>query len=453
MFIRIMNETNGPVKRTYLEKLGISTKREDDRTIGCFGSGSKLAPIAALRKGWRWISVGNDLDGDYQMEYSLEADEEGFQHVFFDYGDYKTPSSYTADAGLLSWTDSFQIFREAFTNAIDAFLADGLDYSIDYVTEIENVPGHFCTYLTADVELVNFVENIEKYFILERQPLCEVLTYGNKGYKLYEPFDNSIGLYSKGVAINHDGEDSRITIFDIDGPFQINEERRVTNKSYALDAAMKHYILPGVKDLDVLETYLSKAPFDAKYWEHHLDTYGSAPKNPLIKLAWKNLFGGDIAIPNDVSEANKQSLMLKGYKFVEVGSPFWYDVLVENDVPNITSVLKIDPNFNIAELNASEQLTFNKAIDIVRYFDEKLNTVNDILAFEPKDNQTKYNGIYDPKGQNIYLSRKILHDLDKTVGILVHELDHHITGIKDSDMFRNSADERIGKLMTAMYLA
>jgi len=445
-----MNEVSGPVKRTYLEKLGISTKRNDERTIGQFGSGSKLAPIAALRKGWRWISVGSDLEGDYQMEYITEEDEDGFQHIFFDYGDYKTPSSYTVDAGLLSWTDSFQIFREAMANAIDAYLAEGLAYTIDYVTEIENVPGHFCTYLTADVELVHFVEHIEKYFIINRKPICTIRSYST--YKLYTPYDESIGVYLKGVNVNTNEQDALSTIFDIDGPFTINEERRITNLSYSLETALKHYILPAVKDLDVLEAYLSKAPFDPDYWEYHVPSYGSRILNDLIPLAWKNIFGDMVVVPSGVSDANLQSLRLKGYDYIVVPSEFWYELLAENGVETIVSILEIDPNFEIAELDPIQKRVFLKAIEIVGKYDKGIETVDNIFPFKPNANQMRYDGIYSPMGKGlIYISTRVLDSLEETLGILIHELDHHLTGVKDSDMFRNSADIRIGKLLAEMY--
>ena len=60
-YIRIMNEASNPVPRIYLEKLGISTKRDEDQTIGQFGSGVKFAPIAALRNDWEWIFAGADV--------------------------------------------------------------------------------------------------------------------------------------------------------------------------------------------------------------------------------------------------------------------------------------------------------------------------------------------------------------------------------------------------------
>ena len=48
-YIVISNKAE-TVSRISLEKLGFSTKRNDAKTIGQFGSGIKYAPIAALNR-------------------------------------------------------------------------------------------------------------------------------------------------------------------------------------------------------------------------------------------------------------------------------------------------------------------------------------------------------------------------------------------------------------------
>ena len=49
-YIKITNDAD-IVPRLHLELLGVSTKRDSDDTIGQFGSGTKFAPIYALRRG------------------------------------------------------------------------------------------------------------------------------------------------------------------------------------------------------------------------------------------------------------------------------------------------------------------------------------------------------------------------------------------------------------------
>jgi hypothetical protein len=123
-YIRIYNDSN-LVNRLALEKLGLSTKRNDPSSIGQFGSGIKFAPISALRKNIKWIFAGEDSNGKYMLEYVSHL-EDGIDSIYYNYLDENTkeivktkPSSFTLDAGCLSWEDNFQIIREAIANAVD----------------------------------------------------------------------------------------------------------------------------------------------------------------------------------------------------------------------------------------------------------------------------------------------------------------------------------------------
>ena len=74
-YIKITNHLgpDGKVSRLALEKLGLSTKRNDSETIGQFGSGIKFAPIAALRNGWEWWFTGRDDRGEYFLDENLNT--------------------------------------------------------------------------------------------------------------------------------------------------------------------------------------------------------------------------------------------------------------------------------------------------------------------------------------------------------------------------------------------
>jgi hypothetical protein len=73
-YIKISNQSEN-VSRIALEKLGLSTKRNDPDTIGQFGSGIKFAPIAAIRKGMEFVFSGNDDKGSYNLSYIIKDDE------------------------------------------------------------------------------------------------------------------------------------------------------------------------------------------------------------------------------------------------------------------------------------------------------------------------------------------------------------------------------------------
>ena len=91
MYIKVWNKSNG-VNRLHLQYLGLSTKRDDDSTIGQFGSGIKYAPILALRKYIDLVIVGQDDDGQYELRYDT-VEIKGIEVIHYDYGTYKVPSS------------------------------------------------------------------------------------------------------------------------------------------------------------------------------------------------------------------------------------------------------------------------------------------------------------------------------------------------------------------------
>src|SRR6056300_1314595 len=178
-YIRIRNVSGHDkmiVPRIALEKLGLSTKRDDAETIGRFGSGIKYAPIAALRKGWEWWFVGSDAKGPYHMQYIVE-EEDGVDCVWYQYGDGDVkPSSFTLGAGELSWTDPFQIIREPIANAMDGVKTYGGDWSLDIVDEVgESNLYTFDVYITASPELMNIVDNIDAYFSFNKK---KIFSYG-----------------------------------------------------------------------------------------------------------------------------------------------------------------------------------------------------------------------------------------------------------------------------------
>ena len=241
-YIKITN-TAESVPRLYLEVLGVSTKADNNETIGQFGSGSKFAPIFALRRNWEWINVGNDANGSYTMSYKIVRDENSdIDIVNFDYKDeYLKPSSFSINAGAIGWQNPFMVFREAFANAIDAHLEFGEDYSIEIVNEVgEPVEGKFSVYLTAAPELLEIVYNFDKYFSFNREPIFT----SNKGGKIYHKLDNddkNLRIYHKGVLVyglellsgdvsEHDEDDIFYSLFDYDLPYvEMGEDRRLVN--------------------------------------------------------------------------------------------------------------------------------------------------------------------------------------------------------------------------------
>jgi hypothetical protein len=92
----------------------------------------------------------------------------------------------------------------------------------------------------------------------------------------------------------------------------------------------------------------------------------------------------------------------------------------------------------------------DEALEIVSKYDDRLSSINEVKIFTPNSKQESLMGV--ARGDSIYLSATILEDIYKTVGTLIHELDHVVSGIGDDDRgFRSLADDRIAKLVCQQY--
>jgi hypothetical protein len=460
-YIRIMNPADKPVPRTYLEKMGISTKRDDNNTIGQFGSGVKLAPIAALRRNWQWIFAGEDEKSPYILEYTFESHDDGFDHVMYEYTDiydggsetYRKETSFTLDAGVLSWDSPFQIFREAFANAVDENIQNNCGFTVDIV-DVENVEdlyvkGHFCVYLTADRQLVEFIDNFDNYFCINRTLLDKAAGIG-----AYESVDAKMRFYHKGILVTFDndwGIRDKYCVFDYEiDQLRLNEERRMRD-SYACNSYVASFVYR-CQDVDILRKLLISID-NEKYFEYHLASY-MAEKNPYLLEAWKQEFGEKaVVVYGGTPNCVKEEIKARGYTPILVTSEFWAQSLDKSNVPNGEHVTHLALDIEEVKINQVKSDILEKAVAIVGSFDDRIYEIEKIRIFKQQVTQQVI-GIYKIiNGKSyIYILEEILDDLELIVGTLVHELDHHLSANSKHDAsFRDLADRRIAKLMVDNY--
>lgn len=457
MFIRFMNEVDGPVNRIYLEKLGISTKRDNDDTIGQFGSGSKFAPIAALRNGWRWICAGTDDDGDYLLEYVSESDG-GFDHVFYQYsnedGDMVVmkPSSFTVDAGLLSWTDDFQIFREAFANALDEHLAWGAKYSVDIVDEIEHVPGYFCVYVTASDNMREILDEFDRWFFLNHDMVDVFYNVGGQTELSWNGGRDPLRIYQKSILVYE--RDLQTAIFNYNiRDLTLNEERKVKDtweiNSYAT-MAIESIVdeLLAIEFISADKWDNSEKVFELTLPTYHLNELRDKPKS-VWNSAWYARYGIDaVPVPEGTPEQILKNIEYRNMVPVEVRSKFLYELLKRAEVINAEEILGHPLDLEIVEPTLMQKVMLNRAIGVVRKFDQRIDGIKEFHVFVPTKTQNPIRGLYRSTTESISLSTDVLSSLEEAVATIVHELDHHVSGLKDgTDAFRAIADQRIAQLM------
>lgn len=472
-YIKVTNKT-GNVNRLRLEKLGFSSKRDSQETIGQFGSGIKFAPIAAIRKGMEFVFSGNDDKGSYNLAYVIK-DDEGIPSVYYKYDDYEKPSSFTADAGLLSWESNFQIYREIVANAIDEAKITGEAWDIEVVDidKIEPVEGEFSVYITATDEMIDINNNFDKYFSINRTPIW---TYGNRA-AIYQPIDNVFRVYCKGVLVYSEENTSNTPvsgIFDYElNDIGLNEERTVKN-FYEVKYHICNTIFANIDDegicKHIIESFINieKDYLQDKYFETSEMsefTYENSDVNPIMSDVFERLFPKTIVeISTSCSVNFMVSVKSRGYKVLEIETNPFFAFLKRNNVPTYDRLFG-DYFLHKVEMGISKYPVLEMAFDMVKNVIPEIKDIENVIGiyFDDEDKTTLAMTSTIRLNEDDEIPKKILFNhnhaenspIKKLIGTLIHEWDHYRSDIGDgNDMgrrFRDLADETISELIYRIY--
>lgn len=465
-YIKFSNRA-GNVNRLGLEKLGYSTKRNDPNTIGQFGSGIKLAPISALRTGHEWHFIGEDEQGEFHLEYIVQ-EEQGIQCIAYKYDDVIKSSSFTIDAGSLSWDSPFQIYREALANAIDsADTSDDWSISIVDSDSLVYEKGFFNCYVTASPGLMEVHNNFDHYFSVKRSPLFVwERPYDHRMYKIFEKSKlSSVSIYSFGIRVFHSEDFSSIFDYDINN-LALNEERTIKSM-WDLEFEVARFISRISEESLILKYFdvcLSGNAND--YFEFGKITSLTWPSmsfDGCWKEAFIKKFGSEAIIFDEVAAARgmREYLKIRGFKPIYISSDAAFSFMEQAGVPTYTSI-------------ADESVMYNANFEI-ESFAKLQNAINIVSSFVPELGKVVSSnriGVYSGENAALGLTVNMNKDVDQRiilidsshaqqssiediVATLVHEYDHLSSGCSDGNMdgrvFRDLADARIGKLMVKFY--
>jgi hypothetical protein len=455
-YIKITNYTDS-VNRLSLEKLGLSTKRDNPETIGQFGSGIKYAPIAALRMGLEWIFTGSDSEGDYILKYK-SINEGGINSIYYDYcNGFVKPSSFTLEAGIMSWEDEFQIYREAISNAKDSG-----QWKREIVESIEKAePGEFSVYITASPGIME-VYNNHDFFFCDSHKLVFASGVNPNQISILEAVDGPLRIYCKSVMVYEGDERNSMYNYEINNAV-LNEDREIKSiHSVSYEIAK---IIAKINDEDVIKN-IFKTVIDnqRKVWEFDSiaeSTYSYTNPSKIWKTVFNEMYGNNAVLLNPLESlipGIDSYIKNRGKNPVKCLYQPFYNLLKETGIDLADDIITEDFTYDI-DLDISKFPKLVKALKIAETYEVGLLKMNKpVGVFKSKSNDAlgyTFNAGKDIGERQIVIeqSHAANSNIYEIVATIIHEYDHYSTGITDIMYreFRNLADSRIGRLIVDAY--
>jgi len=212
-YLKISNY--GEIDIKAFEKIGISTKKNDDSKIGEFGSGLNYA-IAWLIRNKIDIKVYSGL-----MEIEFGIVSSSFRDTVAEFITINgRETSFCVDMGGDVW-EPWMIIREIYCNALDE---DDSNKIIVSEEELKKEYNQTNFYIQITDEIREVINNWDYYYSFERKDLL----YTGEGFKIFKGNSEKSIVYRRGIKCF---EYKRPCVFhyDIDN-LEINESRIVKNQ-------------------------------------------------------------------------------------------------------------------------------------------------------------------------------------------------------------------------------
>ncbi len=438
------------VNRLSLEKLGYSSKRNDPDTIGQFGSGIKYAPIAALRLGLDFVFAGNDDKGSYILKYKSQV-QDGINCIVYDYGDYIENSSFTLEAGIMSWDNEFQIYREAVSNA-----KDGDFWKRSIVNKITVEKDTFSVFITASPAMMEIYNNHDLYF-------CENTTklFSYLGSSILEKKSKDFRVFCKTVLVHKDSQINSMFDYEINSA-GLNEDRNLrslySNEYDIIDLYSK------LKEQKLQTKIIKKALSDNSFFEFKNisdNKWGIYSFDKSWADSFYSIFGNNAVIVSPMLQTIENiSYRIKEYgcEPVNINTMGLYTLLEKSGIETALSKLGEKAQYD-TEDDISQYPKLIEAIKISEYFEPGLKKMKlPIVVFSSLSSELKVLGqVVNLKEENAQImiekNHAINSDVPNLIATIIHEYDHYSSKITDLEYreFRDLADKRIGQLICKFY--
>lgn len=464
--VRIANRGSFP--RWRLESVGSSSKRdklEDDTQGGWFGSGTKIAPVAALALGMEVWVASTDAEGAYLVTYVVEPrvreGEDDSRVVRVYHGTDAVVRRDVTDfspGAFMNWSKpigdddkkEFRVWREYLRNAKDADPASPI---ITHAHEAAPViRGMTAAYLTRTSEYEEIMRTPERYFKYLSKDKAFFLVPGiGQFWPKSQP--GVTRLFSLGTLAycNDCTRTNWSTLYDysFDEKSLMSEERTFENLTRVqLELARMLCQVPSVQLAKaLLEAMLSGKAELERLSLGQVTSKWPIPTKDRWKAAWRAIHG-DAAVIATGNWFDQHARISFRKEPVNVTSHGLRSFLKICGVEESSDVVPASDRlgYRVIVPTRQEQAVLDEARAILIGRHPEMRAVP-VRVYEPLDQATAQaaRGFCLPPAppfKEVYLRRDELSDIRKALGTLNHEYRHVRTGALDgTPEFMDRADE------------
>ncbi len=485
MFLKISNR--GSFNRKFLELIGLTTKRgqlDDSTIIGFKGSGTKLAPVAALRLGLNIAIASSDYLGRYLLRYEVEDVEvDGLKakqvHFHYDPAGEKDgkpfsqryPSQMTLDA-FPDWDQpigsdgqsAFKVLREYVCNAYDSG-----EFHLELVERPELAPpGQTAVYLQYTPAIQALFAEPSRYFkfIYAGTPERPVFSVPGVGEIYAKSESDKTRLFVLGVLVECSDRFWQESLYDysLQAKSLISEERVIKN-TYEYQ-----------KELGRLFSRLTDVCIAANVLRS-VHTCGAAIEESALghiemlagdaRTCWRSasdaVFGAKACVGSGKEVVDKDARQMYGYNVVSTETARLGKFLLQLGLPKAADIVpasnKVEENLDYVLLDYGlldepSRQRFEQAFAMfVRHFPARGKWP--VVFYYPLTDQLKaaagYAGLDGKHCEEVWIAAKTLRTLGSVadlVRVLVHETRHCETKVDDYDRaFVGRSDDEVVQLI------
>ena len=362
-------ENDGLIELDALHLLGASTKRDDEKTIGKYGSGNKYAIAGLLRNNIRFQIFSGTKEFAITTQTRTFRDKE-FEVLYID--DERT--SITTELGL-DW-ELWHCLREIIANAMDE--GGFKTYMVDKLMP-EKGKTKFIIEVTAAID--EFWALRAKYFTFFREgDLLDEYKHEDEDAvraKIYKRFsDHGTRAYKNGILIYESEVDSA---YDYEfHNLRINEMRGLGDSSQ-LRTEIREYFLNKATAKTILE--FARATGKDNTLEHELSIYSYY--GIYNKEEWIKAIRDRYVIPHEIKDLERLSDIPECDKVIVSDS---LEEVLARELPQLTFVIKRVGSEKAEKIEPTKRqlMMIDHALDFLNEVGYNVNSEIQVIEFKNK---------------------------------------------------------------------